>query len=160
MVETKKKTTKKDSAKLEVQKESTERETIPNNKAKKYFYGVGGRKTSKARVRLYKGKGELTINNKKAEEYLTKSLVKLAKEPLLLTNTKDKFDIIIKVSGGGSRGQAEACRHGISRALVVFDNGLKLTLKKAGFLTRDPRAKERKKYGLKRARKAPQYRKR
>ncbi len=158
MAETKK-STKKDLPKKETE-ESPEKETLLKSKAKKYFYGVGGRKTSKARVRLYKGKGELQINNKKAEEYLSRSLVKLIKEPLVLTNTKDKFDIIIKVSGGGSKGQAEACRHGISRALVIYDKGLKLTLKKAGYLTRDPREKERKKYGLKRARKAPQYRKR
>ena len=81
-------------------------------------------------------------------------------EPLSLTNTSNKFDISVKVTGGGSRGQSEAIRHGISRALVVFDEKLKLTLKKAGYITRDPREKERKKYGLKRARKAPQYRKR
>jgi small subunit ribosomal protein S9 len=127
---------------------------------KKYFYGVGGRKTAKARVRLYKGAGNITINKKKLEEYFSSPLAKLTREPLVLTHTADKFDIKIKVSGGGSRGQAEAVRHGISRSLVIFDKGLKLTLKKAGYLTRDPREKERKKYGLKRARKAPQYRKR
>lgn len=158
MAETKK-TAKKDLSKKETEG-SSKKETLLKSKIKKYFYGVGGRKTSKARVRLYKGKGGLQINNKKAEDYLSRSLVKLIKEPLVLTSTKDKFDIIIKVSGGGSNGQAEASRHGISRALVIYDESLKLTLKKAGYLTRDPREKERKKYGLKRARKAPQYRKR
>jgi small subunit ribosomal protein S9 len=152
MPKVKKKTIKK------TQKVTT---SVKQDKKKKYFYASGSRKRARARIRLYKGKGNIIINNKKAEEYLTNNLLdKVIKEPLLLTNTKDKFDISVKVTGGGKCGQAEAMRHGISRALVVYDQELKPTLKKAGYLTRDPREKERKKYGLKRARKAPQYRKR
>ena len=160
MLKTKKEIIKKDTKTLN-NDQNTSKE-IPNEIRKgKYFYGVGGRKTAKARVRIYKGKGEITINGKKAEEYFKNDLlIKIIDKPLTLTNNSNKFDLLIKVVGGGKRGQADAIRHGISRALVSFNQELKTTLKKAGFLTRDPRIKERKKYGLKRARKAPQYRKR
>jgi small subunit ribosomal protein S9 len=148
---------------MESKKKTTKDDTEPKIKQQrkeKYFYGVGGRKESKARVRLYKGKGEIIINDRKVEEYFNKPLIQIIEEPLVLTNNKGKFDISVKVLGGGKVGQAESIRHGASRALVISNPDLKVTLKKAGFLTRDPRAKERKKYGLKRARKAPQYRKR
>jgi len=129
--------------------------------AQRYFYALGSRKTARARVWLTKGKGEIEINGKKAEEYIKNDLFLSAiKDPLKLTNTLGKFDIRVKVKGGGKSSQTEAIRHGISRALVNYDKDLKPTLKEAGYLTRDPREKERKKYGLKRARKAPQYRKR
>ncbi len=125
------------------------------------FWGTGRRKTSVARVRLVPGNGKIVINNKNIEDYFNyETLIVLAKEPLLITETSDKYDVLVNVSGGGFTGQAGAVRHGISRALIQSDSELRPILKKAGFLTRDSRMKERKKYGLKGARKAPQFSKR
>ena len=125
------------------------------------FYGTGRRKTSIARVRLLNGKGNITINGKTLDEYLPSDILKtIAKQPLNVTGTEGKFDVIVKVEGGGLSGQAGAIRHGISRALVKASEDNKAALKAAGFLTRDPRMKERKKPGLKKARKAPQFSKR
>ena len=127
-----------------------------------FFYGTGRRKSSVARVRLYKGTGKIVINGRSIDEYFGLETLKvIVRQPLVLTETEGKFDIICNVNGGGVAGQAGAIRHGISRAILEFDSEkLKLSLKKAGFLTRDPRMKERKKYGLKKARKAPQFSKR
>ena len=128
---------------------------------KPFFYGTGRRKHSVARVRLYKGNGAFTINDRSIDEYFGLETLKLiARQPLALTDTADKFDIVVNVAGGGVTGQAGAIRHGLSRALLQFDEELRPTLKKAGLLTRDPRMKERKKYGLKGARRAPQFSKR
>lgn len=127
----------------------------------KYYYGTGRRKTAVARVRLYEGKGEAQINNKTAANYLNpKILEDLIWQPLVLVGMKGRFDISARVAGGGANAQAEAIRHGVARALVVLDPTLKTTLKANKLLTRDSRAKERKKYGLKRARRAPQFSKR
>ena len=129
--------------------------------AKPYFYGTGRRKSSVARVRLYAGKGVITINGRDIDDYFGLETLKLiVRQPLALTGTADKFDIVCRVNGGGVTGQAGAIRHGIARALLQFDAELRSELKKAGFLTRDPRMKERKKYGLKGARRAPQFSKR
>ncbi len=129
--------------------------------AKSYFYGTGRRKSSVARVRVYNGTGKITINDRDIDDYFGLETLKLiVRQPLALTNTADKFDIVCRVAGGGVTGQAGAIRHGISRALLQFDGELRAELKKAGFLTRDPRMKERKKYGLKGARRAPQFSKR
>lgn len=127
-----------------------------------FFYGTGRRKSSVARVRVYKGTGKITINSRNIDEYFGLETLKLiVRQPLVLTETQDQFDIICSVSGGGVTGQAGAIRHGISRALLEYDSeNLRQKLKKAGFLTRDPRMKERKKYGLKAARRAPQFSKR
>ena len=126
-----------------------------------YYYGTGRRKTSVARVRLYPGEGAFVVNGKPANEYMTREVdMAAAMEPLKLTGNEGKFMISIVVAGGGITGQAGAMRHGIARALVVANPELRPVLKKAGLLTRDARAKERKKAGLKRARKAPQYTKR
>ncbi len=126
-----------------------------------YFYGTGRRKTSVARVRLYPGEGAFVVNGKPANEYMTREVdLAAAMEPLRVTGNEGKFMISIVVAGGGITGQAGAMRHGIARALVVANPEWRPVLKKAGLLTRDPRAKERKKAGLKRARKAPQYTKR
>ena len=128
---------------------------------KPYFYGTGRRKSSVARVRVYNGTGKITINDRDIEEYFGLETLKLiVRQPLALTDTMDKFDIVCRVAGGGVTGQAGAIRHGIARALLRYDEELRSTLKKAGFLTRDPRMKERKKYGLKGARRAPQFSKR
>ena len=125
------------------------------------FCGTGRRKTSIARVRLVSGKGVITINDKSVDEYLPSEILKtIVKQPLNVTATEGKFDVIVKVEGGGLSGQAGAIRHGISRALVNASEENKAALKAAGFLTRDPRMKERKKPGLKKARKAPQFSKR
>ena len=125
------------------------------------FYGTGRRKSSIARVRLVEGKGTITINGKNIDEYLgTDTLKVIVRQPLTATNTTDKYDVICKVQGGGFTGQAGAIRLGIARALLEANNEYRPTLKSAGFLTRDPRMKERKKYGLKKARKAPQFSKR
>ena len=125
------------------------------------FYGTGRRKTSIARVRIMNGKGNITINGKTLDEYLPSDILKtIVKQPLNVTSTEGKFDVIVKVEGGGLSGQAGAIRHGISRALVKASEDNKAALKAAGFLTRDPRMKERKKPGLKKARKAPQFSKR
>ena len=127
----------------------------------KYYYGTGRRKHSVARVRMYPGSGNITINGRSIDEYFGLETLKLiVRQPLELTETTEKFDIVCTVAGGGVTGQAGAIRHGISRALLVFNQELRPTLKKAGFLTRDPRMKERKKYGLKAARRAPQFSKR
>jgi len=126
-----------------------------------YFYGTGRRKTSVARVRLYPGSGNITINDRTIDDYFGLDTLKLlVRQPLVLTETSAKFDIVCNVDGGGISGQAGSIRHGISRALLKFDETLRPPLKKAGFLTRDPRMVERKKYGLKKARKAPQFSKR
>ena len=125
------------------------------------FYGTGRRKSSIARVRLVEGKGTITINGKNIDEYLgTETLKVIVKQPLTATNTTDKYDVICKVQGGGFTGQAGAIRLGIARALLEANGEYRPVLKAAGFLTRDPRAKERKKYGLKKSRKAPQFSKR
>lgn len=125
------------------------------------YWGTGRRKTSVARVRLVPGQGNIVINGRSLEEYLgLKTLQMVVQQPLELTQTGDKFDVLVNVHGGGISGQAGAIRHGISRALLKYDGELRPALKRAGFLTRDPRAKERKKYGLKKARKRPQFSKR
>ena len=133
-------------------------------KAKKdkiMFYGTGRRKSSIARVRLVEGTGVITINGKNIDEYLgTDTLKVIVRQPLTATNTTDKYDVICKVQGGGFTGQAGAIRLGIARALLEANAEYRPTLKSAGFLTRDSRQKERKKYGLKKARKAPQFSKR
>ncbi len=127
----------------------------------KYFYGTGRRKASVARVRLYPGSGNITINGRDIEEYFGLDTLKvITRQSLVLTETNDKIDVICTVKGGGVTGQAGAIRHGISRALLLYDPELRPVLKRAGFLTRDPRMKERKKYGLKAARRAPQFSKR
>jgi len=129
--------------------------------AKLQYYGTGRRKKSVARVRLVPGEGKVTINDRELDSYFGLETLKvIVKQPLVLTDTASKFDVICKVIGGGFTGQAGAIRHGISRALLKADEELRAILKKAGFLTRDPRMKERKKYGLKKARKAPQFSKR
>ena len=126
-----------------------------------YFYGTGRRKSSVARVRVYPGTGKITINDRDIDDYFGLETLKLiVRQPLALTDNLDKFDIVCTVAGGGVTGQAGAIRHGVSRALLEFDAELRPALKKAGFLTRDPRMKERKKYGLKAARRAPQFSKR
>ena len=130
--------------------------------AKPYFYGTGRRKHSVARVRIYPGTGVITINKRDIDDYFGLDTLKLVvRQPLELTGNSGKFDIVCNVAGGGVSGQAGAIRHGLSRALVKVDaDAYKATLKKAGLLTRDPRMKERKKYGLKGARRAPQFSKR
>ena len=125
------------------------------------YYGTGRRKTSVARVRLVPGEGNVVINGRHIDEYFgIKTLDLIVKQPLNLTETADKYDVIANVQGGGPSGQAGAIRHGISRALLELVAELRPALKKAGFLTRDPREKERRKYGLKKARKASQFSKR
>ena len=129
---------------------------------RQYQYGTGRRKSSVARVRVYQGgTGSITINGRDIDDYFGLETLKLiVRQPLALTGTADKFDIVCNVQGGGVTGQAGAIRHGLSRALLQYDENLRPALKKAGFLTRDPRMKERKKYGLKGARRAPQFSKR
>ena len=125
------------------------------------YYGTGRRKSSVARVRLVPGAGKVTINGRDMEEYFgLKTLELIVRQPLVLTEMADKYDVLANVSGGGASGQAGAIRHGISRALLELDGELRPALKKAGFLTRDSREKERRKYGLKKARKASQFSKR
>jgi small subunit ribosomal protein S9 len=125
--------------------------------AKVQYFGTGRRKKSIARVRLVPGEGKITINKRSIEEYFgLETLRVIVNQPLVLTSTNGKFDVLVNVHGGGFTGQAGAIRHGISRALLKADENLRLELKKAGFLTRDPR----KKYGLKKARRAPQFSKR
>ena len=129
--------------------------------AKPYFYGTGRRKKSVARVRIYPGTGMITINGKDVEEYFGLETLKLIiNQPFGVTGTVGKFDIVANVNGGGISGQAGAIRHGVARALLAADEANRPALKQAGFLTRDPRMKERKKYGLKGARRAPQFSKR
>lgn len=126
-----------------------------------YFYGTGRRKNSVARVRLYQGSGKVTINDRDIDDYFGLETLKLiVRQPLELTGNVQNYDVICTVKGGGVTGQAGAIRHGISRALVEANAELRPQLKAAGFLTRDPRMKERKKYGLKAARRAPQFSKR
>lgn len=148
--------------KAKKKKEETVKEKTTTRAMKgKYFYANGKRKTAVARVRLYKGTGEITINDKPINKYITvKTLIGKIKSPLKLTGNNQKFDIIAKILGGGQNAQADALRHGIAKALIEADPLNKPTLKKAGLLTRDSRIKERKKFGLKRARKAPQFSKR
>ena len=125
------------------------------------FYGTGRRKKSIARVRLTEGNGTITVNGAPLDEYFGTEILKvIVKQPLTATNTVSKYDVICKVQGGGYTGQAGAIRHGIARALVEANAEFRPVLKSNGFLTRDPRMKERKKYGLKKARKAPQFSKR
>ena len=129
--------------------------------AKPYFYGTGRRKSSVARVRLYPGTGVVTINGRDIDDYFGRETMKLIiNQPFQVTETAGKFDIVANVRGGGFSGQAGAIRHGAARALLLADETFRASLKKAGLLTRDPRMKERKKYGLKAARRAPQFSKR
>ena len=124
-------------------------------------YGTGRRKSSVARVYLVPGTGKITINKRDIDEYFGLDTLKvIVRQPLVATETSDKFDVLVNVKGGGYTGQAGAIRHGISRALLTVDGDYRPVLKKAGFLTRDPRMKERKKYGLKAARRAPEFSKR
>ena len=128
---------------------------------KPYFYGTGRRKHSVARVRVFNGTGKVTINGRDINDYFGLETLKLlVNSPLVLTENEGKFDVVVNVVGGGCAGQAGAIRHGLSRALLQFNPELRPILKKAGFLTRDPRMKERKKYGFKAARRAPQFSKR
>jgi len=143
---------------MKIQFEEEEKITTPGGK---YFYANGKRKTSVARVRLYKGKGVITVNNKPLNEYFALRILSgLIKSPLKMMGVEQKFDITAKVHGGGINSQAEAIRHGIAKALLEADPLNRPTLKKAKFLTRDARVKERKKFGLKRARRGPQFSKR
>lgn len=129
--------------------------------AKAKYYGTGRRKSSVARVFLVPGTGKITVNKKDIEEYFGLDTLKvIVRQPLEATSTTDKFDVIVTVRGGGVSGQAGAIRHGLSRALLQTDEDYRPVLKKEGYLTRDPRMKERKKYGLKGARRAPQFSKR
>lgn len=129
--------------------------------AKAKYYGTGRRKSSIARVYLVPGTGKVVINKRDMDDYFGLETLKLiVRQPLVITDTVDKFDVLVNVRGGGFTGQAGAIRHGISRALLNADQDYRPSLKKAGFLTRDPRMKERKKYGLKAARRAPQFSKR
>lgn len=125
------------------------------------YNGTGRRKESIARVRLVPGEGRIIVNKRSLDDYFgLETLKAIVKQPLVLTDTTDRYDVLVNVQGGGFTGQAGAIRHGISRALLKADGELRPSLKKAGFLTRDPRMKERKKYGLKGARRAPQFSKR
>ncbi len=125
------------------------------------YSAVGRRKKAIARVRLVPGDGSITINTRNIDDFFGLETLKMSvRQPLVLTDTSARFDVLVNVNGGGCTGQAGAIRHGISRALVKADLDLKAVIKKAGFLTRDPRMKERKKYGLKAARRAPQFSKR
>ena len=134
---------------------------MATKKDKIVFYGTGRRKKSIARVRLVNGNGKITINNKSLDDFFgVETLKVIVKQPLVATNSLDKFDVIAKVTGGGISGQAGAIRHGVARALVEANAEYRPIVKSAGFLTRDARMKERKKYGLKKARKAPQFSKR
>ena len=140
------------------QEETTEL-SVPEGE--QYYYGTGRRKCAVARVRLYPGSGSIVVNDKPLQEVFTWELLRLkVRRPLMSTETEERFNVHAKIAGGGISAWADALAHGISRALIVFDEGLKPTLRKAGLLTRDARVKERMKPGLKRARKAPQYTKR
>ena len=139
--------------------EQTTELSVPEGE--QYYYGTGRRKCAVARVRLYPGSGSVVINGKPLQEVFTWELLRLkVRRPLMSTETEERFNVHAKIAGGGISAWADALAHGISRALIVFDEGLKPTLRKAGLLTRDARVKERMKPGLKRARKAPQYTKR
>jgi small subunit ribosomal protein S9 len=125
------------------------------------YYGTGRRKESVARVRLVPGDGRIVVNGRDLDDYFGMETLKaIVRQPLVLTDTVNRYDVLVNVRGGGFTGQAGAIRHGIARALLKVDPELRPTLKRAGFLTRDPRMKERKKYGLKKARRAPQFSKR
>ncbi|NLM17607.1 MAG: 30S ribosomal protein S9 [Candidatus Riflebacteria bacterium] len=129
--------------------------------AETFFWGTGRRKASTARVRICKGDGKIVVNNRLFEDYFPIPLTrKIIVQPLATTETLGKFDVYANIAGGGSTGQSGALRHGIARALIKFNSELRPALKKAGFLTRDSRMKERKKYGLKKARRKPQFSKR
>lgn len=128
---------------------------------KEVFYGTGRRKCSVAKVRLVAGQGNVIVNGKPVLEYFGRKILELTvRQPMVVTNTESKYDVLVNVHGGGKTGQAGAVRHGIARALLKVEDDFRSPLKKAGFLTRDPRMKERRKYGLKKARKAPQFSKR
>jgi small subunit ribosomal protein S9 len=128
---------------------------------KSIYYGTGRRKCSVAKVRLISGQGNVIVNGKPVLDYFGRKVLELiVKQPLAVTNTEGKYDVLASVHGGGTSGQAGAVRHGIARALLKVEDEFRSPLKKAGFLTRDPRMKERRKYGLKKARKAPQFSKR
>ncbi len=125
------------------------------------YYGTGRRKTAVARVRVLPGNGKVLINGREIDQYFGRDVLRtMVRQPLVLTDTDGKYDVMVNVDGGGPSGQAGAVRHGIARALLHVDSELRTPLKRAGFLTRDPRMKERRKYGLKKARKAPQFSKR
>ena len=147
-----------------VEKKTTKKTTKTTKTAKvkaQEFLGTGRRKTSVARVRLTTGTGSIKVNGKELNEYFDlDTLIKIVKQPLVLTETEGNVEIVANIYGGGKAGQAGALRHGITRALMEFRPELRTDLKKAGFVTRDSRKKERKKYGLKKARKAPQFSKR
>ena len=131
------------------------------NKAKEQIWGTGRRKKAIARVRIMPGEGNIVVNKLSAEDYFKlDTLLTIVKQPLVLVGAEKKYDVMVNVYGGGLTGQAGAVRHGIARALVLANEAYKADIKAAGFLTRDPRMKERKKYGLKKARKAPQFSKR
>jgi small subunit ribosomal protein S9 len=130
-------------------------------KAEPSYYGTGRRKSSTARVYIKAGSGNITVNKRTLDEYFGRETARMVvRQPLVTTNMADKFDITVNVNGGGGTGQAGAIRHGITRALMNYDESLRPTLRKAGFVTRDAREVERKKYGLHKARKRPQYSKR
>jgi small subunit ribosomal protein S9 len=152
----------KKSVTIKAQKEEKINKEKPSQSKKgKYYYATGRRKTAVARVRLYSGKGEVIINEKPFKEYLpTYYLQNTILESLVLTGNQNKFNAVVKTKGGGIRGQAEAIRLGIAKALLNSNKNLKTTLKKVGLLTRDPREKERKKYGRRGARRGRQFRKR
>ena len=131
------------------------------SKAKEQIWGTGRRKKAIARVRIMAGEGKIVVNKLDVQEYFKlDTLINIVKQPLILVGAENKYDVYVNVYGGGLTGQAGACRHGIARALVIANEAYKSDIKSAGFLTRDPRMKERKKYGLKKARKAPQFSKR
>lgn len=161
---TAKKTTKKEETAEVVEKKAPAKKASAKKVTKsavQEFLGTGKRKTSVARVRLSVGTGKITVNGKDIKEYFVlESLIGIAKQPLVLTQLGETVDIRANIYGGGMAGQAGAMRHGIAKALVEFKPELRTELKKAGFITRDARKKERKKYGLKKARKAPQFSKR
>lgn len=134
---------------------------VPKPSEKKYFYAVGRRKTAVAKIKLMAGSGQFSVNQKDLKQYLpTVNLQELALAPLNVTNQLKQVDAVVVVTGGGKQGQADSIRHGLARALILMDPGLRLAIKKLGFLTRDPRVKERKKFGLKGARRRPQWQKR
>jgi small subunit ribosomal protein S9 len=141
--------------------DSEEQEKKTKERKNRYFYANGKRKTAIARVRLYEnGKGDITINERPIDDYFFGTLIGNVKTPLKLVNVQNLFDITVKVIGGGLSAQSDAVRHGIAKALLQYDSAFRPVLKKAGLLTRDSRTKERKKYGLHRARRAPQWAKR
>lgn len=156
-----KKTTTKKPAVEEIKKELPKKVVPKKDVSKKYFEAVGRRKTSVARVRIYKGSGGIKVNDENyIEHFRTLDMQQTVEEPLKIMNVFDKFEVSVRVKGGGIHSQSEAVRHGIARALVKFNEEFRKRLKRAGNLKRDPRMKERRKFGLKKARKAPQWSKR